>query len=185
MALAFVVLKQSFANDPVVNDPPEPSTKGTINFNGFKYKTVLSPNTGKIWLDRNLGAKRVATSSTDTDAYGTYYQFGAAKCPVGFGVPTEATKDTEKVTNLGTALDNFLRIPATGFLNDIGNDSGSGNNPAGVGEQVAMWTKDESVGKGGRALGVKNDWVNREKVLIAKFVNSRVTTKLSVRCVKD
>jgi hypothetical protein len=59
-------------------------------------------------------------------------------------VPTEATKDTEKVTNLGTALDNFLRIPATGFLNDIGNDSGSGNNPAGVGEQVAMWTKDES-----------------------------------------
>jgi hypothetical protein len=25
MALAFVVLKQSFANDPVVNDPPEPS----------------------------------------------------------------------------------------------------------------------------------------------------------------
>jgi hypothetical protein len=52
-----------------------------------------------------------------------FYQFGAAKCPVGFGVPTEATKDTEKVTNLGTALDNFLRIPATGFLNDIGNDS--------------------------------------------------------------
>jgi hypothetical protein len=30
---------------------------------------------------------------------------------------TEATKDTEKVTNLGTALDNFLRIPAAGFLN--------------------------------------------------------------------
>jgi hypothetical protein len=29
------------------------------------------------------------------------------------------------------------------------------------------------IGKGGRALGVKNDWVNREKVLIAKFVNSR------------
>jgi hypothetical protein len=48
-----------------------------LNFNGFKYKTVLSPNTGKIWLDRNLGAKQVATSSTDTDAYGTYYQFGA------------------------------------------------------------------------------------------------------------
>jgi hypothetical protein len=46
----------------------------------------------------------------------------------------------------------------TCFLNDIGNDSGSGNNPAGVGEQVAMWTKDESVGKGGRALGVKNDY---------------------------
>jgi hypothetical protein len=35
-----------------------------------------------IFSPRNLGAKRVATSSTDTDAYGTYYQFGAAKCPV-------------------------------------------------------------------------------------------------------
>jgi hypothetical protein len=55
--------------------------------------------------------------------------------------PLKFIVDTEKVTNLGTALDNFLRIPATGFLNDIGNDSGSGNNPAGVGEQVAMWTK--------------------------------------------
>jgi hypothetical protein len=49
------------------------------------------------------------------------------------------------------------------------------------GEQVAMWTKDESVGKGGRALGVKNDWVNHEKVLIAKFVNSRIGAKFNVR----
>jgi hypothetical protein len=52
----------------------------------------LSPT---IWLDRNLGAKQVATSSTDTDAYGAYYQFGAAKCPVGFGVPTEAELKAE------------------------------------------------------------------------------------------
>jgi hypothetical protein len=49
-----------------------------------------------------------------------------------------------------------------------------------------MWTKDESAVKdGGRSLSVKNDWVNHEKVLIAKFVNSRIGAKFNVRCVKD
>ena len=37
--------------------------------------TVTSP-TGKVWMDRNLGASRVATSSTDTEAYGDLYQWG-------------------------------------------------------------------------------------------------------------
>ncbi len=37
---------------------------------------VLNPTTGKIWMDRNLGASRAATSSTDADAYGDLYQWG-------------------------------------------------------------------------------------------------------------
>jgi hypothetical protein len=37
--------------------------------------TVTSP-TGKVWMDRNLGASRVATSSTDAEAYGDLYQWG-------------------------------------------------------------------------------------------------------------
>ena len=37
--------------------------------------TVTSAN-GRIWMDRNLGASRVATSSTDVLAYGDYYQWG-------------------------------------------------------------------------------------------------------------
>ena len=37
---------------------------------------VTNPATGKIWMDRNLGAWRVATSSTDADAYGDLYQWG-------------------------------------------------------------------------------------------------------------
>ncbi len=32
--------------------------------------------TGKIWMDRNLGATQVATSSTDADSYGDLYQWG-------------------------------------------------------------------------------------------------------------
>lgn len=31
---------------------------------------------GRIWMDRNLGASRVATSSTDSEAYGDLYQWG-------------------------------------------------------------------------------------------------------------
>jgi hypothetical protein len=37
---------------------------------------VINPRTGKIWMDRNLGATRVATSSTDADSYGDLYQWG-------------------------------------------------------------------------------------------------------------
>ena len=32
--------------------------------------------TGRIWMDRNLGASQVATSSTDADSYGDLYQWG-------------------------------------------------------------------------------------------------------------
>jgi uncharacterized protein (TIGR02145 family) len=37
---------------------------------------VFNPTTGKAWMDRNLGASRAATSSTDTAAYGDLYQWG-------------------------------------------------------------------------------------------------------------
>ncbi len=37
---------------------------------------VTNPTTGKIWMDRNLGAAQAATSSTDANAYGDLYQWG-------------------------------------------------------------------------------------------------------------
>jgi hypothetical protein len=37
---------------------------------------VLNAATGKVWMDRNLGASQVATSSDDEDAYGDLYQWG-------------------------------------------------------------------------------------------------------------
>jgi hypothetical protein len=37
---------------------------------------VTNPNTGKTWMDRNLGASQAATSSTDAAAYGDLYQWG-------------------------------------------------------------------------------------------------------------
>ena len=44
--------------------------------NGIEYLTVPSPDTGKIWLDRNLGVSQVCTSSTDSSCYGNLYQWG-------------------------------------------------------------------------------------------------------------
>lgn len=37
---------------------------------------VINPTTGRIWMDRNLGALQVATTSTDANSYGDLYQWG-------------------------------------------------------------------------------------------------------------
>ena len=45
----------------------------------WAYGTVTSPYTNKVWMDRNLGATKVATGVNDTEAYGDLYQWGRAK----------------------------------------------------------------------------------------------------------
>lgn len=49
----------------------------TFTYNGetVTYGTVQT-DTGKCWLDRDLGASRVATSKTDASAYGDLFQWG-------------------------------------------------------------------------------------------------------------
>ena len=42
----------------------------------WEYEEVTSPHTGRVWMDRNLGASRVAQSNLDTLAYGDYFQWG-------------------------------------------------------------------------------------------------------------
>ncbi|MFZ4545675.1 MAG: hypothetical protein ACOYOA_16620 [Saprospiraceae bacterium] len=37
---------------------------------------VMSPQSGKIWMDRNLGAAVAASSSTDVNSYGDLFQWG-------------------------------------------------------------------------------------------------------------
>jgi uncharacterized protein (TIGR02145 family) len=51
---------------------------GVILCNGTPTAVVdvTNPVTGKTWMDRNLGASQVATSSTDAAAYGDLYQWG-------------------------------------------------------------------------------------------------------------
>ena len=47
-----------------------------IVHNGTSYDVVTSTKTGRVWLDRNLGASRVCTASNDTACYGDLYQWG-------------------------------------------------------------------------------------------------------------
>ncbi len=53
-----------------------PFVAETVMFKGSTYKTVKSPDTNRIWLDRNLGATQVCASSTDSACYGNLYQWG-------------------------------------------------------------------------------------------------------------
>jgi hypothetical protein len=64
-----------------------PVWTGTISY----VNTVVSP-TGRIWMDRNLGASQVATSSTDAASLGDLYQWGRG--PDGHQIRTSATTST-------------------------------------------------------------------------------------------
>jgi len=60
------------------------------------YGTVLSP-TGRIWMDRNLGATRVANAYNDSSAYGHYFQWG--RLDDGHQVASSGTTDTLSETD--------------------------------------------------------------------------------------
>ena len=70
----------------------------TFNYNGSSvtYGTVVA-NNGKCWLDRNLGASRVATSRTDANAYGDLFQWGRGAD--GHQIRTSGTTGTNSLTD--------------------------------------------------------------------------------------
>jgi uncharacterized protein (TIGR02145 family) len=70
---------------------------------------VINPATGQIWMDRNLGASQVATSSTDPDSYGDLYQWGrfadGHQCRSS---STTGTNATTAVPNAGNTWDGLF-----------------------------------------------------------------------------
>jgi len=60
-----------------------------------KIVDVTNPTTGKTWMDRNLGASQVATSSTDAAAYGDLYQWGR-------GADGHQCRDSQTTSNLSS-----------------------------------------------------------------------------------
>ena len=63
------------SKDGALNNGKGVDSRGSILSKPWVYGTVTTA-TGRIWLDRNLGATRVATSVTDAAGYGDYYQWG-------------------------------------------------------------------------------------------------------------
>jgi hypothetical protein len=71
----------AYGNEILFNTTPNYTTMyptGTVFCNNVVTAVidVTNPITGKTWMDRNLGASQVATSSTDAAAYGDLYQWG-------------------------------------------------------------------------------------------------------------
>jgi hypothetical protein len=72
---------------------------GSVFCNGATVvNDVTNPTTGKTWMDRNLGASQVATSSTDAAAYGDLYQWGRRadghQCRNSSTLSTSSSTDT-------------------------------------------------------------------------------------------
>ena len=89
----------------------------TFTYNGASvtYGTVTGANS-KCWLDRNLGATQVATSSTDANAYGHLFQWGR-------GADGHQIRTSGQTTGQSTST-----TPGSSFI--IGSDNWySGTNP--------------------------------------------------------
>ena len=159
-----------------------------ISFKGLTYKLVTSPDTGRVWLDRNLGATQVATSPSDSAAYGDYYEFGRDDiCPSGFSVPTEGelaadtiiatTNKIDANINNGNngvtqAFSSFLKIPVAGHNGDGANISALLR-----GRAALLWTKTvaSGVAKGRHLVVGPNN---------AGLADLDQALRLSVRCIK-
>ena len=81
-------------------DPYAPVHGNEFTWGGFTYKVVVRDYGGGnrlAWLDRNLGASRVATSSTDSNSYGYLYQWG--RLTDGHQIRTSGTTETLSTTD--------------------------------------------------------------------------------------
>lgn len=78
----------------------------------FTWNEVTNATTGKVWMDRNLGASQVATSSTDTASYGDLYQWGRLKD--GHQCRTSKTTSTNSSNNVPGHSD-FILEPSSPF----------------------------------------------------------------------
>ena len=116
--------------------------------------TVTSPYTGKVWMDRNLGATQVATGVNDVASYGDLYQWGRAK---DGGQLRTAPQVATKLTDISSRSTNSISAQPwtsqanwnsqTGGVWDVkpwnSNTDGGVNNPCPTGFRVpsdSEWT---------------------------------------------
>jgi uncharacterized protein (TIGR02145 family) len=92
--------------------PTYPSNSVFCSNGPTTVNDVINPTTGKTWMDRNLGASQVASSSTDANAYGDLYQWGRRSD--GHQCRTSATTSTLSSVDQ-PAHGNFILGPNTPF----------------------------------------------------------------------
>lgn len=104
----------------------------SVTHNGTIYGGVVSPFTGKVWLDRNLGASQVCTALDDSACYGDYYQWGR---------PHDGHEDNTSATTATLAVD----IDNVGHGDYITNNSSTDWADSGVDDNGSLrqvnWSK--------------------------------------------
>jgi len=100
---------------------PHPTVTFTYRGASVTYGTVVS--TGRCWLDRNLGATRVATAFNDTQAYGDLFQWGRL-----------SDNHQDRGSGITTALSGS-NVPGHGLFITTGYPPGNWRSP----ENNALW----------------------------------------------
>jgi uncharacterized protein (TIGR02145 family) len=108
----------SVAQDPTTNQPATTPAENKVatdfacgseikDASGITYGTVVAED-GKCWLDRNLGAKEIATSPTDEASYGWLFQWGRGadghQSPISETTATLSATDTPGHANFITKI---------------------------------------------------------------------------------
>ena len=148
---------QEFDNDYTGGLTPElsPVNFGNIELQSIPVPTVTS-STGRVWMDRNLGASRVATSLTDSEAYGDLYQWG--RLTDGHEKRTSGTIHTRSNSDVPGHGDHI--IGSSDWRNPQNDNLWQGasgvNNPCPVGfrlptseefqEEIDSWSSQDSAG---------------------------------------
>jgi uncharacterized protein (TIGR02145 family) len=123
---------------------------------------VRNPATGRTWMDRNLGASRAATSSTDTQAYGDLYQWG--RRADGHQKRNSTTTTTLSTTDT-PSHGSFIRASSSPFdwrspqNNNLWQGVNGINNPCPVGYRIptiAEWTAERQSWSSNTSSGAFN-----------------------------
>ena len=86
-----------------------------ISFTTTEPIYTVTTSTGRIWMDRNLGATRVPTSQIDAQGYGDLYQWGREKD--GHQLRTSTTTSNQSTSDIaGNAL--FITTPGNTIYSD-------------------------------------------------------------------
>ena len=112
----------------------------SVMWKGKLYQYLTSPKTGRVWLDRNLGADKVCDTPTDNSCFGDYYQWGRyADGHQSYNSPTR-TLLAEKIN---TSETKFIRNTKD-WLTRKGGILGLGDGPDNDGlKRNTIWSKSD------------------------------------------